>query len=187
MSLFAQVDLFHHVLRPLLFQFFDCCGSTQGANEVAARARRRDREARSTRAVRTDIRLAAAGLPRRFATPGLAPREPSCSPASSFPIAARSPAASSHGAAAALDVVAATPADRGALFTRLADETHEIGEGADGYLDAKRSSRWRGGSAPSACIPATASCRRTPTSLRCAKAPASSSSGRRRRRCGRWG
>ena len=30
---------------------------------------------------------------------------------------------------------APTPADRGALFTRLADETHEIGEGASGYLD----------------------------------------------------
>ncbi len=29
-----------------------------------------------------------------------------------------------------------TPADRGALFTRLADEIHEIGEGAAGYLDA---------------------------------------------------
>ena len=28
-----------------------------------------------------------------------------------------------------------TPADRGALFTRLADEVHEIGEGAEGYLD----------------------------------------------------
>ena len=28
-----------------------------------------------------------------------------------------------------------TPADRGALFTRLADEVHEIGEGASGYLD----------------------------------------------------
>ena len=28
-----------------------------------------------------------------------------------------------------------TPADRGALFTRLADEAHEIGEGAKGYLD----------------------------------------------------
>ncbi len=36
-----------------------------------------------------------------------------------------------------------TPADRGALFTRLADETHEIGEGAKGYLDGRRSSRWR--------------------------------------------
>ncbi len=32
----------------------------------------------------------------------------------------------------------ATPADRGALFTRLADETHEIGVGADGYLDAEQ-------------------------------------------------
>jgi len=32
----------------------------------------------------------------------------------------------------------ATPADRGALFTRLADETHEIGVGAEGYLDAER-------------------------------------------------
>ena len=29
-----------------------------------------------------------------------------------------------------------TPADRGALFTRLADEVHETGEGANGYLDA---------------------------------------------------
>ena len=28
-----------------------------------------------------------------------------------------------------------TPADRGAMFTRLADEVHEIGEGASGYLD----------------------------------------------------
>ncbi len=28
-----------------------------------------------------------------------------------------------------------TPADRGALFTRLGDEAHEIGEGANGYLD----------------------------------------------------
>ena len=28
-----------------------------------------------------------------------------------------------------------TPADRGALFTRLADEVHEIGDGANGYLD----------------------------------------------------
>jgi 3-methylcrotonyl-CoA carboxylase alpha subunit len=28
-----------------------------------------------------------------------------------------------------------TPADQGALFTRLADEVHEIGEGARGYLD----------------------------------------------------
>jgi 3-methylcrotonyl-CoA carboxylase alpha subunit len=28
-----------------------------------------------------------------------------------------------------------TPADRGALFTRFADESHEIGEGANGYLD----------------------------------------------------
>ena len=28
-----------------------------------------------------------------------------------------------------------TPADRGALFTRLADETIEVGEGASGYLD----------------------------------------------------
>ena len=28
-----------------------------------------------------------------------------------------------------------TPADRGALFTRVADDAHEIGEGANGYLD----------------------------------------------------
>ena len=30
-----------------------------------------------------------------------------------------------------------TPADHGALFTRLADEAHEIGSGSEGYLDAK--------------------------------------------------
>ena len=30
-----------------------------------------------------------------------------------------------------------TPADRGALFTRLADEVHEIGAGAAGYLDGE--------------------------------------------------
>ncbi|MGA7199436.1 acetyl-CoA carboxylase biotin carboxylase subunit, partial [Roseiarcus sp.] len=30
-----------------------------------------------------------------------------------------------------------TPADRGALFTRLADEVHEIGDGANGYLDGE--------------------------------------------------
>jgi 3-methylcrotonyl-CoA carboxylase alpha subunit len=30
-----------------------------------------------------------------------------------------------------------TPADRGALFTGLADEIHEIGEGANGYLDGE--------------------------------------------------
>ncbi len=34
-------------------------------------------------------------------------------------------------------IVLNTPADRGALFTRLADEAHEIGEGASGYLDAR--------------------------------------------------
>jgi 3-methylcrotonyl-CoA carboxylase alpha subunit len=34
-------------------------------------------------------------------------------------------------------IVAATPADRGALFTRLADEAHEIGAGAEGYLDGE--------------------------------------------------
>jgi 3-methylcrotonyl-CoA carboxylase alpha subunit len=30
-----------------------------------------------------------------------------------------------------------TPADRGAMFTRLADEAHEIGEGSHGYLDGQ--------------------------------------------------
>ena len=30
-----------------------------------------------------------------------------------------------------------TPADKGSLFTRLADEVHEIGEGASGYLDGE--------------------------------------------------
>ena len=32
-------------------------------------------------------------------------------------------------------IVIHAPADKGALFTRLADEVHEIGEGASGYLD----------------------------------------------------
>ena len=32
-------------------------------------------------------------------------------------------------------IVIHTPVDRGSLFTRLADEAHEIGEGASGYLD----------------------------------------------------
>ena len=32
----------------------------------------------------------------------------------------------------------ATPADRGARLTRLADETHEIGVGAEGYLDGEQ-------------------------------------------------
>ena len=32
-------------------------------------------------------------------------------------------------------IVLHTPADRGALFTRLADEAYEIGQGASGYLD----------------------------------------------------
>jgi 3-methylcrotonyl-CoA carboxylase alpha subunit len=32
-------------------------------------------------------------------------------------------------------IVLHTPVDRGALFTRLADEAHEIGQGANGYLD----------------------------------------------------
>ena len=32
-------------------------------------------------------------------------------------------------------IVLHTPVDRGSLFTRLADEAHEIGDGASGYLD----------------------------------------------------
>ena len=34
-------------------------------------------------------------------------------------------------------VALATPADRGALHTRLADEAHEIGAGGEGYLDGE--------------------------------------------------
>jgi 3-methylcrotonyl-CoA carboxylase alpha subunit len=34
-------------------------------------------------------------------------------------------------------IALATPADRGALHARLADEAHEIGAGAEGYLDAE--------------------------------------------------
>ena len=34
-------------------------------------------------------------------------------------------------------IVLHTPADRGALFTRMADEAIEIGEGAAGYLDGE--------------------------------------------------
>ena len=60
-----------------------------------------------------------------------------CSPTSSSPIAARSPAGSSapRGGMGIRSIAMHTPADRGALFTRLADEAHEIGEGANGYLD----------------------------------------------------
>ena len=65
-----------------------------------------------------------------------------------------------------------TPADRGALFTRLADEAHEIGEGANGYLDQDAIiGLAQEGQAPSACIRGTDSCRRTPIlPKRCAKA-----------------
>src|SRR5580700_10606063 len=34
-------------------------------------------------------------------------------------------------------IVLHTPADRGALFTRMADEAIEVGEGAQGYLDVE--------------------------------------------------
>ena len=74
-------------------------------------------------------------------TPPSGRRDPSerapCSPTSSSPIAARSPAASSGrpGAWACGRLRSTRPADKGALFTRLADEVHEIGEGGNGYLD----------------------------------------------------
>ena len=55
-------------------------------------------------------------------------------------------------------IALATPADRGARFTRLADETHEIGSGSEGYLDAKAIvGAGEAGRRGSACIPATAS------------------------------
>ena len=79
-----------------------------------------------------------------------------------------------------------TPADRGALFTRLADEAHEIGEGANGYLDQAAILALAKKSAPNVCIRATDSCPRTPTSPKPARRPASSSSARRLGRCGRW-
>ena len=50
-----------------------------------------------------------------------------------------------------------TPADRGALFTRIADEAIEIGEGAAAISTARRSSRRRWRRARNVCIPATAS------------------------------
>ena len=79
-----------------------------------------------------------------------------------------------------------TPADRGALFTRLADEAHEIGEGANGYLDQDAIVALARKSAPNACIRVTAFCPRTPISPKPARRPESSSSARRLRRCGRW-
>ena len=71
-----------------------------------------------------------------------------------------------------------TPVDRGALFTRLADEAHEIGEGANGYLDQDAIIALREKSAPNVCIRVTAFCPRTPISLKPAARPASSLSGR---------
>ena len=80
-----------------------------------------------------------------------------------------------------------TPADRGALFTRMADEAIEIGEGARGYLD--------GEAIVAAAVTAGAQClhpgygflsENADFAEACARA-ASSSSGRRRRRCARWG
>ena len=80
-----------------------------------------------------------------------------------------------------------TPADRGALFTRLADEAHEIGEGANGYLDqAAILALARKPSAPNVCIQATDFCPRTPISPKPARRLASFSSGPQPRRCGRW-
>ena len=79
-----------------------------------------------------------------------------------------------------------TPADRGALFTRLADEAHEIGEGANGYLDQGAIIALARRSAPNACIRATDSCPRTPNLQKAAPGRAWSSSVRRRRRCARW-
>ena len=72
-----------------------------------------------------------------------------------------------------------TPADRGALFTRLADEVHEIGEGANGYLDGPAIVALARQVGASACIPDMASCPRMRISPRLARTQGSSSSGRR--------
>ena len=74
----------------------------------------------------------------------------------------------------------ATPADRGALFTRLADETHEIGGGAESYLDGGKIIAAARPPARTASTPAMAFCRRTPNSRRPAPTRVSSSSARRR-------
>ena len=79
-----------------------------------------------------------------------------------------------------------TPVDRGALFTRLADEAHEIGEGANGYLDQAAIIALAKKSAPNACIQDTGSCPKTPISPKPARRRALSSLGRPPRRCGPW-
>ena len=79
-------------------------------------------------------------------------------------------------------VVLHTPVDRGALFTRLADEAHEIGQGASGYLDQDAIVALALKSAPSASIRVMASCPRTPISPNGAPPPGSSSLVRRPRR-----
>ena len=80
-------------------------------------------------------------------------------------------------------------ADAGALHVAMADEAWLIGPAParDSYLQhRRRSSRRPATAAPRPCIPATASCPRTPSSPRPAPPPVSSSSARRRRRSARW-
>ena len=80
-------------------------------------------------------------------------------------------------------------ADAEALHVREADEAVRIGpppSARELSQDRRASSRPAGRPAPRRCIPATASCPRTPPSRRRWPRPASSSSARRRRRSRRW-
>ena len=81
-------------------------------------------------------------------------------------------------------------ADAGALHVRLADEAHAIGAAAGRRKLSAHRQTDRGRPkrrAPTASIPATAFCRRTPISRKPASTPASSSSARRRPRSAPWG
>ena len=79
-----------------------------------------------------------------------------------------------------------TPADRGALFTRMADEAGEIGAGAEGYLDGEAIIALAERPARNAMHPGYGFLSENADFAERAREPGSPSSGRRPRRCGRW-
>ena len=90
-------------------------------------------------------------------------------PKSSSPIAARSPAGSSRrpSAWASRTVAVYSDADREALHVKMADEAVHIGPAPASAVLSRRSTRSSPPAsrpAPRRCIPATASCRKTPPS-----------------------
>ena len=85
-------------------------------------------------------------------------------------------------------IALATPADRGALHTRLADEAHEIGAGAEGYLDGEAIVALAKRVGAECVHPGYGFLSENADFAELVRsAPGSSSSGRRRRRCARWG